>query len=546
MEEKISLEKMDDEKGEEMQPLNVVGTKNMKEIIVPKVYNETVKTTTANKRKERLLPVVRQYLAGGTLALSQLVCGMAAGFSAVLLPQLQAEDSDIVITEEEGSWIASLLALPLMIGCLFSGSLLNRLGRKSCVYISSAGLGIGWFITALAPNVPALYAGRFITGFCISLSTPPVQVYLAETSQPEHRGILLSSSPLAVSSGVMISHLLGTFLSWRVAAWLCTLPVIMCIAFLPFFKESPVWLLQKGRDREAEESFTWFRGHSEKVMKEFKALKNSERTGRKENETLSSKLKNVLKPTFMKPLLILMFFFFTQQFSGVNAVTFYSVHILKKVLTNVNEYFSTLLIDVIRTITSIVAVILLKSYGKKQITIISSVGTSISLFLLSLYLACVSDDSDDPLSSPPSNHSSPLSNFSNETTTPDQLPSDSVYSEIVGYFPLIFLILYVCFVTLGLVPLPWVISGELFSKDMRGIGAGVTSSFGFLCFFIVVKSTPQLFEGLKDYGTFCLFGVVALVGSIVLFLFLPETKDKTLLEIEAFFDKKKRTANALP
>lgn len=360
------------------------------------------------------------------------------------------------------------------------------------------------------------------------------QVYIAETSQPKHRGILLSGAPLAVAIGIFLSHVLGTFLHWRITSWICGIPPIICILILFFVYESPSWYLSKGNTQRAENSFRWFRGYSEEATNELNNIMNKNTPEDQANQEQNiSKFKMMFRGSFLKPFFVLNFFFFVQQFSGVNAIAFYSVTILKDSISSMDEYLATIIIDVVRFIVSVIGVILLKRYGRKYLSVVSAIGTSCSLFLLAIYLGFFNFK--------PKEETLIVLNGTNQTDDADtdvESESSGDYTYLLSYLPLVFLISYISFVSIGLVPIPWVLTGELFSKEMRGIGSGGTSCFGFLCYFTVVKTTPDLFYSLKNYGTFCFFGGVSIVGSIVLQLFLPETKDKTLSEIEAFYKKK--------
>lgn len=365
------------------------------------------------------------------------------------------------------------------------------------------------------------------------------QVFIAETSEPKQRGILLSGAPLAVSIGILISHILGTFLHWRITAGVCGIPPIICVLILIFVYESPIWILSKGNAQGAENAFRWFRGYSEEATNELNNIMNkmSNSNGQNIEEPKITKWQMLCKGSFLKPFLVLNLFFFVQQFCGTNAIAFYSVTILKESVPSVNEYLATIIIDIVRFIVSVIAVILLKRYGRKYLSVVSAIGTACSLFLLAICLGFFNFK--------PSEETTIVLNETNLTSTTIETVSSESYLYLLNYLPLVFLISYISFVSIGLVPIPWVLTGELFSKEMRGIGSGGTSCFGFICYFLVVKTSPDLFQSLQNYGTFCFFGTVCVVGCIILQLFLPETKDKTLTEIEAFYKKKTLPDNPL-
>lgn len=202
-------------------------------------------------------------------------------------------------------------------------------------------------------------------------------------------------------------------------------------------------------------------------------------------------------------------FFTIQQFSGVNAVAFYTVAIFKQTLSaggsSVNEYVAMGVLDISRVFMSVIACILLRRLGRRPLAIFSAAGTALSLLGLSAFLYFGGSLSGD--------------NF------------------LVAWAPVIFLVAYMCFVSIGLVPLPWVMTGEVFPAAVRGIGSGSTSCVGFLVFFAVVKSGPAMFSSLGSHGAFMIYGLVATLGGIYLYFCCPETKNKTLQDIENKFNE---------
>lgn len=207
--------------------------------------------------------------------------------------------------------------------------------------------------------------------------------------------------------------------------------------------------------------------------------------------------KKINRPEFWKPLLIINLYFFTTQFSGVNAVAFYSVTIMKDTMgSEINEYLATIIIDTLRVFMSILACILTRNYGRRPLTLLSGLGTAASLI---------------------------------------GLAANSHLAGQHALFAMTALMGYVSFVSIGLVPLPWALTGEVFPLAVRGIASGCTSAFAFVVFFTVVKTAPLMFRDLGTGGTFFFYGAIALAGTIILYFFMPETRNKTLLDIEEHF-----------
>lgn len=397
----------------------------------------------------------------------------------------------------------------MALGCIIGGTIMERYGRKMTHLILNVPFVIGWILIAAATNITWIFAGRFLTGFCVGLLGPPASVYIGETSGPRYRGFLLAGVSLAIAMGILLSHLLGTFLCWKLTALICAAcPLIsfLCMLLAP---ESPSWLLSKGKVENALKSFKWLRGSDDESLQEFENMVVNQNTSASVGNYSWAVVKgNIRQPTFLKPLFIILGFFLTMQFAGVNAVSFYSVKIMKDTIgEGLNEYVAMLTIDVVRFFMSFVACVLLRKCGRRPLLMVSGVGTVVSLISLAVFLY-----------------------FSSR--------NESLKS--IAWLPMTCLIGYICFVSIGIVPLPWCMIGEIFPLALRGLGSGIASSFNFICFFAVVKTGPTFFATIGQEGAFFIYGSVALIGTIFLVLCLPETKNKTLQEIENSFRSNKK------
>uniref|UniRef100_A0A182PHI4 Major facilitator superfamily (MFS) profile domain-containing protein n=1 Tax=Anopheles epiroticus TaxID=199890 RepID=A0A182PHI4_9DIPT len=465
---------------------------------------------------KRFSPLARQILAASGPIISSAAAGMTNGFSAILLPQLQQPGSKLSITEDQASWIASMAPLPMALGCILGGWLMERCGRKSAHLLLNISFAVGWCVLSMAGSYPQILAGRFITGLSCGLVGPPASVYIAETSDPRYRGILLAGVTFAVSGGILLAHLFGTFFRWQTAALLCSLFMIVAYLLMLVSPESPAWLLARGERVEAESSFRWLRGYDPASRQEFDAMvartQKDEKSGSEGQEgSAEGSSSPYRRREFVMPLVTLLVFFATMQFSGVNIVAFYSIALMKTTIgsDSLNEYLAMLIVDLVRVVTSLVACILLRSVGRRPLAMASGAGTTVSLIGLSIFLYF-------------------------QTSIP-------LYRNY-SWLSLVFLISYIVFVGIGLFPLPWCMTGEVFPVATRGLGSGLTSSFNFVCFFAVIKTGPTLFATVGINGTFLVYGVISLLGTLLLYVILPETKNRTLQEIEEQFRRGRRKA----
>ncbi|XP_053979019.1 facilitated trehalose transporter Tret1-like [Hylaeus volcanicus] len=445
---------------------------------------------------------VRQLLTALSPLLGIFLVGLASGYSAVLLPQLKVSTDDEDFerpTVNEQSWIASSPIPSMAPGCWLSGVMLEKIGRRKSTALAYPLFFIGWTTIGFAPDIASLLVGRIITGFCSGIMGAVTPIYIGETSDPDLRGMLLNMVILTLSFGILAVHALGTWLYWRTTAYICAgfaaISSLICIAA----KESPTWLINKGRTDQARESWIYLRGW--KSLDEYQALENSRTRGRKTvKRSFYVKLRTTFTSRFfLWPLGLMCLFFFTAQFSGYNVVVYYSVELLMEVTGPENAHVGTLVVDVIRLVTSAITCYLIKKRSRRTMTFVSGFGSAIALFLLSL----------------------------------------SIYFEFgKPWCSCVALLLYIVFSTMGLLPLPWILTGELFPRKLKGLGSGIATGFSFMSTFAVVKIAPGMILSLQQYGTFAIYGLVALVGTCILYLTLPETKDKTLQEIEMFMARK--------
>lgn len=150
-----------------------------------------------------------------------------------------------------------MAALPMAVGCILSGILIEKFGRKTTQLITSIPLILGWAILGYSWNIEMILIGRFITGLCVGLMGPACSVYISEMSDPKYRGFLLAGVSLAIAAGLLIAHLLGTFIAWQLVAYASTSIPMVCIIMLLLVPESPAWLMNHGKLTKAEDAFFW-------------------------------------------------------------------------------------------------------------------------------------------------------------------------------------------------------------------------------------------------------------------------------------------------
>lgn len=470
-----------------------------------KVENDIIRYTSNRKA------VFAQCLVAGAVLLLAAGAGMPIGYSAVLLPQLSVENATVYVDRELGSWIASVHSLATPIGSLLSGPFLDTLGRRGCLQLSAVPLCLGWIVMGFAKNIPALLVGRIVSGFAVGFMGVPSQVLVGETADPELRGILVASAFAAYSFGILLIYAFGASFEWNVVAFCGTvLPIVAFISF-SFVPESPAWLVREGKIEKARRALLWLRGGDvEQMNTEIAILEARAKLdiGQKSLATsfgrrVSSTWSTIVSPNVLKPLSIINIFNALQLSSGTYVIVFYAVDLVRDVGgKNVDSYLAAIITALTRFLFCLLACVLLLKIGRRSLAIFSAIGTSLASLVLVAYTLIRKEESD-------------------------------MDAYVLG----ICLFAYVGANTVGLFTLPGLMIGELLPQNARGIAGGFNFFIFNFLLFLATKSFPTINNAVGITGAFAIFGTSALLEAAFVYVALPETKNRTLEEIEDYFQQ---------
>lgn len=306
-----------------------------------------IQKISANIKPENIFSF--QIISAILAASFHLVVGMALSYSAVLVPQIEMEDSDIPhVSKTLTSLVASIIVLMVPVGSIIAGYMMDYIGRVNTIKVAALPALLGFVFIATAPNVYFILVGRALNGISCAMGTSPAIVYITEVARADLRGSLISSGPTIASLAMVFTYAGGALLPWRIVAWLgivmTLIPVISIWLYVP---ESPVFLVTKGRIEDAAKSLKFLYSKYPQPENTLESLADMHlRVLIRDNEKrIADNLKNVnssgkqqskwagfLKPTGYKPLTILFFLFMIQQFSGIYITLFFSVTFLQVVL----------------------------------------------------------------------------------------------------------------------------------------------------------------------------------------------------------------------
>lgn len=344
-------------------------------------------------------------------------------------------------------------------------------------------------------------------GFGMGLQAASAPVSIAEYSSPKLRGAFLATIAFSFATGMLIAHVFGTLLYWRSAGIACGSVYLLSFILVSLSPETPPYLASRGKFNQCRKSFRWLRGFYHDSEKELEVLLNSQKIEVTVVKSGKSRLQNWMetakKPEFYKPTLIMVFMFVMFQISGMTVVPSYTIPMMDEVTGGaIESNTSMLMVDVIRFVTSIMACIVVNKLNRRTVLFLGVIISVISLFLAALLL---------------------------------YLRDFNIITDEYRWVPVIPTLTYIFGKTLGILAIPWAIAGEVFPLAYRSLGSGISGMILSIMFFVVVKTAPTSFREIGVNGTFLIYGIcIAICGAFLYFL-LPETKGKTLYEIECHF-----------
>ncbi|KAL4702957.1 hypothetical protein ACJJTC_008735 [Scirpophaga incertulas] len=436
-----------------------------------------------------------QVLAAVAVSMGSMIIGFSSAYTSPALVTME-NSTTISVTKEQASWVGSLMPLAALAGGVIGGPLVDYIGRRKTILFTAPPFFLGWMLIATAKIVHLVLTGRVICGLCVGIGSLAFPVYLGEAIQPEVRGTL-GLFPTAIGNiGILICYLAGKYLDWSQLAYLgACLPIPFFILML-MIPETPQWYIAAGRNDEARKALQWLRGKDTKIDNEMRDIALTDA----EVESDDSSIKDLFSRKYMKSILISLGLMTFQQLSGINAVIFYTVSIFQMSGSAVDENLSTIIVGIVNFVSTFIATALIDRAGRKVLLYISSVTMTITLVVMGSFFYVQNDLKMDVSS--------------------------------LGWLPLTSLMVYLLGFSLAFGPIPWLMMGEILPAKIRGAAASICTAFNWLCTFTVTKTFLNIIDGIGPAGTFWLFGSICFVGLFFVVICVPETRGKSLEQIE--------------
>ncbi|GEN66563.1 sugar porter family MFS transporter [Chryseobacterium rhizosphaerae] len=402
-------------------------------------------------------------------------------------------------------WVASCALLGCIVGAMYSGKLSDYVGRKKVLMLSGFLFTISSVGTAIAPNLWIFVLFRIIGGMGIGIASMLSPMYISEMAPAGIRGRLISIFQLGIVSGILIIYFVNAYIagihneSWNISTgwrWMFgsgIIPSVTFVLLLLTVPESPRWLAGQRRNTEALEILSQING---------KAI------ARQELESINESLKDetpfsfsdVREPKVKRALGIGILLAVFSQITGINAIMYYAPEIFKATgVGSDSAFIQTILVGIINVIFTFVAIRYVDQWGRKKLLLLGISGMSICLFIVGL----------------------------------------AFYSQQQGYLVLIAILGYIASFAMSLGPLTFVVIAEIFPTKARATAMSVATFFLWAAVFLVSQTFPVLIGSIGNAYTFWLYMLVAVIAFLFIWKRIPETKGKTLEEIENTWQENK-------
>ncbi|MEK3709930.1 sugar porter family MFS transporter [Bacillus sp. FSL K6-1005] len=433
-----------------------------------------------------------------------LLFGYDTGVINGALP-FMARSDQLNLTPVTEGLVTSMLLLGAAFGALLCGKLADRYGRRKMILNLSFLFFLASLGTAFAPNVLTMVIFRFFLGLAVGGASSMVPAFLAEMAPYEKRGRMVTQNELMIVGGQFLAYVFNAILGvamadtghvWRYMLILCAIPALILFASMLMVPESPRWLTSKGKKSEALRVLKLIRDEK-RAEAEFKEIQAA---AVKDSNVEKASIKEFTTPWLRRLLLIGIGVAIVNQITGVNSIMYYGTQILQE------SGFGTkaaLIANIGNGLISVIAVIigiwLVGRVNRRPILMIGLSGTTTALLFIAIF-SIVLDG-----------------------------------SAALPYIVLSLTVLFLAFMQGCVGPVTWLVIAEIFPQRLRGLGTGISVFFLWILNFIIGFAFPIMLSSAGLSFTFFIFVALGILAIGFVYKFMPETKGRTLEELEEHF-----------
>lgn len=463
--------------------------------------------TTAAGEPTRVLGRFRLWLS--LVGLVTILAGVLFGYDqGIISGALQFIQQDFGLSQLLTEVVTSWVTLGALVGALLAGLLADKLGRRLTLIVAGVLFLVGALLSGLAPGTLVLVIGRLVIGLGVGVASVAAPLYAAEMAPAETRGRFVSSYQLAITIGILVAYIIDDVLStsgnWRMMLGGASVLGLLLVLAMLGMPESPRWLVRAGRREQAVAVLDKVRGrdHSAEAIAGIEADLATVGEEATWGEVFSKRLR--------KPFYVGFGLAVFQQITGINAIIYYADEIFAQAGFNTPEEqakATLYAVGVVNVLATFIAVAYVDRFGRKPLLRAGLVGMFVSLTAVGFaFLA-----------------------FDENATTSGGGPST------VGILTVIGLVVFIASFAFSLGPVVWTMISEIYPTRVRGRAIAVATAFNWAAAFLVAQFFLSLTDAIGTAATFWLFAFFCAVAFFWIGVKVPETKGKSLEEIEAMW-----------
>ncbi|XP_045475248.1 sugar transporter ERD6-like 7 [Harmonia axyridis] len=404
----------------------------------------------------------------------------------------------IRLTKKEEALLGSVLNLGALIYAIPTGYIADKWGRKMAIYLSAFSFLLGWFLIVIAKNVTTLLIARFFSGMGLGAICVVAPMYVGEIAENSLRATLSSYFQIFLSLGIFVTFVVGAITDYvTMSLILAIFPIILLITF-PLMPESHVHLVKVRKINEAEKSLIRFRGNKRgyDINGEMEIIRQEVKKSSNNSGSITDIVSNKPNRNAMVAVLGMLIF---QQMCGINAITFYTEQIFAEADAGVDPSLGAIIMGALQFVGGYLGMVLIEKAGRKFFLILSSIGMMLGLCVLSVFF-----------------HFQHLKyNVSS-----------------FEFIPVICAALFILSFTMAYGSIPYMMMHELLSPEIRAIGSGIAIVACWVTSFLITYAFPLALVSIGNYMTFYILTAVNALAIIFVIFFVPETRGRTLIEIQ--------------
>jgi sugar porter (SP) family MFS transporter len=431
-------------------------------------------------------------------AMVAAIGGLLFGFdTAVINGAIVFIKQQFGLSDSQTEIAASSLLLGCVVGASVAAFTSDRFGRKRVLLAAATLFTLSSIGAALPRDLIEFSVARLVGGVAIGIASTLSPLYIAEISPAQKRGLLVSLNQLAIVTGILLSYSVNYLLTgagpanWRWMFASAALPSMAFFLTLLFIPESPRWLMQKGREQEAKHLLAQMVG-PQAASREIEAIRDA----------ISEESGDLLDPAFRKALIVAILIALFSQFTGINTIIYYgSIVFLEHVphQTAVTALWANVIIGAINFVATVAGMLLIDRSGRKSLLMTAFGGMAVSLVAVSA----------------------------------------AIHFQASGVIVLIFILTYVACFAVGVGTGTWVLMSEICPTRVRGRAMSVATVFLWCGTLLVTLTFLSLVNLFTAAGVFLLYAIISIAAFLFVWRGVPETKGRTLEEIEKFWSSQK-------